>query len=64
MTKESNNSTRTCKNCLRVVQNDGMQLQYMENQTPELCLAAVRQIDQALQFVKQQSLAGLFNSGL
>lgn len=39
----------------RIVQKDGMELQHIEDQTPEICLAAVKQNGLALEFVKEQT---------
>lgn len=38
-----------------IVQQNGLALQYVENQTPEICLAAVRKNGRALQHVKNQT---------
>jgi hypothetical protein len=40
---------------LREVENDGNFLSWFNRQTPELCLAAVRQNGLALQYVKDQT---------
>lgn len=40
--------------CLDLVQSDGLLLQHLKEQTPELCMAAVRQNGFALQFVENQ----------
>ena len=40
---------------LEKVKQDGHNLQFVENQTPEICLAAVKKTGYALQFVKKQT---------
>lgn len=40
---------------IEIVRRDGMKLQFMQNQTSELCLEAVKQNGLALQFVKEQT---------
>lgn len=40
---------------LRAVRADGMALEYIKNQTPEMCIAAVKQNPMALKFVKEQT---------
>ena len=42
--------------CSTVVRADGLVLQFVENQTPEICLEAVKQNGLALQNVKEQTL--------
>lgn len=37
------------------VKDDIKNLQYIKNQTPEICMAAVKQDGTALQFVKEQT---------
>ena len=39
----------------RAIEIDGMALRYVKNQTPEMCLEAVRQNGYALEFVKDQT---------
>ena len=39
------------KDLLELVKEDGLQLQYIRNQTDELCMAAVKQNGLALQYV-------------
>ena len=41
---------------LERVRRNGMELQFIEHQTPEICLAAVNEYGNALQFVKDQTL--------
>jgi hypothetical protein len=52
---------------LAAVNQDGLSLQYVKEQTHELCLAAVKQNGLALHFVKEQTheicLASVKNSG-
>jgi hypothetical protein len=50
----ANQEVCTCVDCLRVVRNNGIMLQFMEEQTEELCLAAVEQNGGALQYVKHR----------
>ena len=40
---------------LKMVRRDGMALQYVREQTSEICLVAVKQDGLALQFVKKQA---------
>lgn len=40
---------------LRRVKRDGLALQFVKEQTPEICLAAVEDIGLALDFVKEQT---------
>ena len=40
---------------LERVKRDGMELQFIEHQTPEICLAAVNRYGNALQYVKKQT---------
>ena len=43
------------KKDLKTVKRNGLKLQYVEEQTPEICIAAVKQNGYALQYVKEQS---------
>ena len=40
---------------LEMVSKNGMSLEYVEKQTPEICLAAVKQDGRALRYVKDQT---------
>ena len=40
---------------LERVKRDGMELRFIEHQTPEICMAAVKQSELALEFVKEQT---------
>ena len=40
---------------LEMVKKDGMQLEFVKNQTPEICLAAVKQAGYAIQYVNEQT---------
>lgn len=40
---------------LEAIKKDGFALKYVENQTPDICLAAVQQIGNALRYVKNQT---------
>ena len=40
---------------LEMVKKDSMQLEFVKNQTPEICLAAVQQSAYALVYVKEQT---------
>ena len=40
---------------LERVKEDGMELQNIQNQTPEICLAAVQKNGYALKYVKEQT---------
>jgi len=55
MTNGNNISTYTCKNCLRMVRNDGKQLQYKEEQTKEIYLVAIANKKEVIKYVKNQS---------
>lgn len=41
--------------CINVIKQNGYALQFVEEQTPEICLAAVQQNGFALQFVEEQT---------
>ena len=41
------------QNCAEYLMDDGLLLEYMDTQTPELCMLAVKQNGRALQFVKE-----------
>jgi hypothetical protein len=43
------------KTCLNVLSHDGLALEYIRFQTPELCLTAVKQNGRSLQYVKDQT---------
>lgn len=43
------------QNCAEYLMDDGLLLEYMDTQTPELCRMAVKQNGRALQFVKEQT---------
>ncbi|MCE5225750.1 MAG: DUF4116 domain-containing protein [Porphyromonadaceae bacterium] len=45
----------TYEEVLKAVKRRGCVLQYVKDQTPELCLEAVKQNGHALQFVKEQT---------
>ena len=53
---------------LERVKKDGMQLEFVQNQTPEICLAAVQQNGYAIAYVKEQTtdicLAAVKQNGL
>jgi len=40
---------------LKIVEENGWVLEYVKNQTPEICLVAVKHKGYALQFVKEQT---------
>jgi len=50
----------TSKN-LAAVLRDGLALEYVKNQTPEICLAAVRQNKCAVDLIRDKNMAKKFN---
>lgn len=55
ITNIDNNSFDIEKICLAAVNENGLALKYIENQTKELCLVAVNENGLALKYVKQQT---------
>ena len=43
------------KEALEAVKRDGMTLQFIKEQTPEICLEAVKRDERALAYVKEQT---------
>ena len=43
------------ENEIKAVQQNGMDLRFVENQTPEICMVAVKQNSDALQYVRDQT---------
>lgn len=43
------------KETLEWVKNSGTDLQYVKEQTPEICMAAIKQSEWALKYVKEQT---------
>jgi hypothetical protein len=41
---------------MEAVRQDGRALQYVKDQTPEICMEAVKQNSRAVQFVKDQTI--------